>query len=134
MRITGDVFSPSDSFGSAFTFDFVRNSSRPKRPLLRDMKSAGRFGRNPETLAAECNGNKSPEMQLRLQSQQEELSQMQQEQVKLREELASQKVQLFMLESMERLLKVYSLNQCSICRPLSLMLDFLGLLYSCDEL
>lgn len=89
----------SDSFGSAFTFDFVRNSSRPKRPLLRDMMASGRFGRNAETRSAEsspveCNGSKPLEMQLRLQNQQEELSRMQQEQVKLREELASQKVQL----------------------------------------
>ncbi|KAG7245362.1 hypothetical protein INR49_010812 [Caranx melampygus] len=84
------------SFGSAFTFDFVRNSARPKRPLLRDMMGAGRFGRNAETRSAEsspveCNGSKPLEMQLRLQSQQEELSRMQQEQAKLREELASQK-------------------------------------------
>ncbi|XP_008275027.1 TBC1 domain family member 2B isoform X2 [Stegastes partitus] len=84
------------SFGSAFTFDFVRNTSRPKRPLLRDMMGSGRFGRSAETRGAEnsaveCNGSKPFEMQLRLQSQQEELSQMQQEQIKLREELASQK-------------------------------------------
>ncbi|XP_044213079.1 TBC1 domain family member 2B [Thunnus albacares] len=84
------------SFGSSFTFDFVRNSSRPKRPLLRDMMGTGRFGRNVETRSSEsspveCNGSKSLEMQLRLQSQQEELSRMQQEQTKLREELASQK-------------------------------------------
>ncbi|KAL7402219.1 hypothetical protein ABVT39_011514 [Epinephelus coioides] len=84
------------SFGSAFTFDFVRNSARPKRPLLRDMMGAGKFGRNAETRSAEsspveCNGSKPLEMQLRLQSQQEELSRMQQEQAKLREELASQK-------------------------------------------
>lgn len=87
----------SDSFGSSFTFDFGRNSSRPKRPLLRDMMGPGRFGRNAETRSAEsspveCNGSKSLEMQLRLQSQQEELSRMQQEQAQLREELASQKV------------------------------------------
>lgn len=87
----------SDSFGSAFTFDFVRNSSRPKRPLLRDMMGSGRFGRSAETRSAEnspveCNGSKPLEMQLRLQSQQEELSRMQQEQANLREELASQKV------------------------------------------
>uniref|UniRef100_A0A8D3CF81 TBC1 domain family member 2B n=1 Tax=Scophthalmus maximus TaxID=52904 RepID=A0A8D3CF81_SCOMX len=88
------------SFGSAFTFDFVRNSARPKRPLLRDMMASGRFGRSAETRSAEsspvddgskCNGSKSLEMQLRLQTQQEELSHMQQEQAKLREELASQK-------------------------------------------
>ncbi|KAM3609316.1 uncharacterized protein V6R79_012944 [Siganus canaliculatus] len=80
------------SFGSAFTFDFVRNTARPKRPLLREM----RFGRNAETRSAEnspveCNGSKSLEMQLRLQSQQEELGRMQQDQTKLQEELASQK-------------------------------------------
>ncbi|XP_034541754.1 TBC1 domain family member 2B isoform X2 [Notolabrus celidotus] len=84
------------SFGSAFTFDFVRNSARPRRPLLRDMMGSGRFGRSAETRSAEsspveANGSKPIEMQLRLQSQQEELSRMQQEQTKLREELASQK-------------------------------------------
>uniref|UniRef100_A0A8C2WK70 TBC1 domain family member 2B n=1 Tax=Cyclopterus lumpus TaxID=8103 RepID=A0A8C2WK70_CYCLU len=84
------------SFGSAFAFDFVRNSARPKKPLLRDMMASGRFGRTAETRSAEsspveCNGSKPLEMQLRLQSQQEELSRMQHEQVKLREELASQK-------------------------------------------
>lgn len=59
----------------------------------------GKFGRSAETRSsestpAEANGSKSLEMQLRLQTQQEELSQLQQEQVKLREELASQKVHL----------------------------------------
>lgn len=87
----------TDSFGSSFTFDFVRNSSRTKKPLLRDMIGTGRFGRNAETRSAEsspveCNGSKPLEMQLRLQTQQEELNRMQQEQTKLREELASQKV------------------------------------------
>ncbi|KAM8750836.1 TBC1 domain family member 2B [Acanthopagrus schlegelii] len=78
------------SFGSAF--DFVRNPSRPKRPLLRDMMGSGRFGRNSsENVPAECNGSKPFELQLRLQSQQEELSRMQQEDAKLREELAGQK-------------------------------------------
>ncbi|XP_029379501.1 TBC1 domain family member 2B isoform X2 [Echeneis naucrates] len=84
------------SFGSAFTFDFVRNSARPKRPLLRDMMGSGRFSRvaesrSTESSLVECNGSKSLEMQLRLQSQQEELSRMQQEQAKLREELSSHK-------------------------------------------
>ncbi|KAI3370699.1 hypothetical protein L3Q82_007257 [Scortum barcoo] len=84
------------SFGSAFTFEFVRNSSRPRKPLLRDMMGSGRFGRAAETRSAEnspveCNGSKSLEMQLRLQSQQEEVNRMQQEQAKLKEELASQK-------------------------------------------
>lgn len=60
---------------------------------------SGRLGRNAETRSAESspvesNGGKPLEMQLRLQSQQEELSRMQQEQAKLREELASQKVQI----------------------------------------
>ncbi|KAJ4938514.1 hypothetical protein JOQ06_003129 [Pogonophryne albipinna] len=85
-----------NSFGSAFTFDFVRNSARPRKPLLRDKMGSGRFGRSAETRSAEnspveCNGSKPLEMQLRLQSQQEELSRMQQDHAKLREELASQK-------------------------------------------
>ncbi|XP_077372958.1 TBC1 domain family member 2B [Festucalex cinctus] len=81
------------SFGSAF--DFVRNSSRPKRPLLRDMMGSGKFSRNAEIRSAESSpvefNGKSLEMQLRLQSQQEEVCRMQQEQAKLKEELASQK-------------------------------------------
>ncbi|XP_029289389.1 TBC1 domain family member 2B isoform X2 [Cottoperca gobio] len=69
---------------------------RPRKPLLRDMMGSGRFGRNAETRSAEnspveFNGSKPLEMQLRLQSQQEDLRRMQQEQAKLREELASQK-------------------------------------------
>ncbi|XP_061678740.1 TBC1 domain family member 2B [Syngnathoides biaculeatus] len=76
------------SFGSGF--DFVRNSSKPKRPLLRDMIGSGRFGRSAESSPVEFNG-KSLEMQLRLQSQQEDVCRMQQEQAKLKEELASQK-------------------------------------------
>ncbi|XP_061531886.1 TBC1 domain family member 2B [Phycodurus eques] len=81
------------SFGSAF--DFVRNSSKPKRPLLRDMMGSGKFGRNAETRSAESSpvelNGKSLEMQLHLQSQQEDVCRMQQEQAKLKEELASQK-------------------------------------------
>lgn len=77
----------------------MRNSSRPKKPLLRDVMSSGRFGRNADTRCAESspveyNGSKTLEMQLRLQSQQEELTQMQQERAKLKEELLGQKVQL----------------------------------------
>ena len=65
--------------------------------MLRDMMGTGRFGRSAETRSAEsspveCNASKPLEMQLRLQSQQEELSRMEQEQAKLRDELASQKV------------------------------------------
>ncbi|KAI1904455.1 hypothetical protein AGOR_G00005820 [Albula goreensis] len=74
-----------NSIGSAFTFDFGRHSSlRPKRPFLWDMMSAGRLSRSTETSPVECNGSKASEVQLRLQSQQEELE-------RLREELASQK-------------------------------------------
>ncbi|XP_019731476.1 TBC1 domain family member 2B isoform X1 [Hippocampus comes] len=82
------------SFGSAF--EFVRNSSRPKRPLLREMMGSGKFGRNAaeirsaESSPVEFNG-KFLEMQLRLQSQQEEVCRMQQDQAKLKEELVSQK-------------------------------------------
>lgn len=91
--------SASDSFGSTFTFDFGRNPARSKRLLLRDMIGPGRFGRTSEMRSAESspvefNGSKPLDMQLRVQSQQEELSRMQQEQAKVREELASQKVQL----------------------------------------
>ncbi|XP_057692114.1 TBC1 domain family member 2B isoform X2 [Corythoichthys intestinalis] len=81
------------SFGSAF--DFVRNSSRPKRPLLRDMMGSGKFGRNNECRSAESSpvefNGKYSELQLRLQSQQEELCRMQKEEAKIKEELASQK-------------------------------------------
>lgn len=56
------------------------------------MMGPGRFGRSAESRDVESNGGKAAEMQLRLQSQQEELSSMQQEQAQLREELASQKV------------------------------------------
>ncbi|XP_017261019.2 TBC1 domain family member 2B isoform X2 [Kryptolebias marmoratus] len=78
------------SFGSAFTFDFGRSAARPKRSSLRDVRGTGRFGRGSENPPAECNGGKASDAQLRLQNQQDELSQLQQEQVKLREELSSQ--------------------------------------------
>ncbi|XP_051808342.1 TBC1 domain family member 2B [Acanthochromis polyacanthus] len=107
------------SFGSAFTFDFVRNTSRPKKPLLRDMMGPGRFGRNAETRSAEnstveCNGSKPLEMQLRLQSQQEELNQMQQEQVKLREELASQKE---LVRLLQQTLRTSQCDRPTVRRP-----------------
>lgn len=76
-----------DSIGSAFTFDF-RSSSRVKRPFQMNLPKSSR---SAETL--EYNGNKAMELQLRLQSQQEELSRMQEEQNHLQEELSSQKVQ-----------------------------------------
>lgn len=83
------------SIGSPFNFDFAR-ATRPKRPFLRDIIVSGKFGRStegrsPESAPVECNGSKPSELQLRLQSQQEELGLMHQEQAKLREELASQK-------------------------------------------
>ncbi|XP_053335431.1 TBC1 domain family member 2B [Clarias gariepinus] len=73
------------SIGSAFTFDF-RSSSRVKRPFQMNLPKSSR---SAETL--EYNGNKAMELQLRLQSQQEELSRMQEEQNHLQEELSSQK-------------------------------------------
>ncbi|XP_068595450.1 TBC1 domain family member 2B [Brachionichthys hirsutus] len=79
------------SFGSSFAFDFVRNSSRPKRPLLRDAMGSGRSRRSAESLPLESNGGKPLEVQPRLQSHQEELGHLQQAQTELREELASQK-------------------------------------------
>ncbi|XP_028307218.1 TBC1 domain family member 2B isoform X2 [Gouania willdenowi] len=104
------------SIGSSFTFtDFVRNPSRPKKPLLRDLIGSGRFGRGPETNpAVECNGSKASEMQLRLQSQQEALSQMQQEQVKLREELASQKE---LVRLLQQTLKTLQCERQPVRRP-----------------
>lgn len=79
----------SDSFGSAFTFDFARNPSRPKRPFVLDKMGAWKL-RSPETSPVEANGSKALDM--RLQGQQEELTRTQREQAELREELATQKV------------------------------------------
>ncbi|KAJ8344505.1 hypothetical protein SKAU_G00318340 [Synaphobranchus kaupii] len=78
-----------NSIGSAFTFDFGRSfssssSSRPKLPFLRDVMGSARPSRSAETSPVECNGSKASEAQLRLQSQQEALE-------RLREDLASQK-------------------------------------------
>ncbi|XP_047451636.1 TBC1 domain family member 2B [Mugil cephalus] len=103
----------------SFSFDFVRNTSRPKKPLLRDMMGSGRPGRGAETRAAEnpeaeCNGSKPTELQLRLQSQQEELSQMQQEQGKLREELASQKE---LVRLLQQTLRTSQCDRPTACRP-----------------
>lgn len=80
----------TDSIGSAFTFDF-RNPSRNKRLF---QMSLAKSGRSAETSPVEYNGSKAEELQLRLQSQQEELSRMHEEQNHLHEELSSQKVQL----------------------------------------
>ncbi|XP_030621587.1 TBC1 domain family member 2B [Chanos chanos] len=78
------------SIGSAFTFDFGRNNSRLRRPLLRDMIGSKTM-RSPEVSPVDGGDSKTSELQLRLQSQQEELNHMQEEQNRLREELASQK-------------------------------------------
>ncbi|KAK1157978.1 TBC1 domain family member 2B-like isoform X1 [Acipenser oxyrinchus oxyrinchus] len=72
--------------GSAFTFDFSRNSSRPKRPFLRDMIGPSKNRSSNEASPVEwsvSNGNKS-ESQLKIQSLQEELT-------RLKEEHTSQK-------------------------------------------
>lgn len=89
------------SIGSPFTFDFGRSSSsslRPKRPTLRDIMGTGR-GRSAEssslssqtTPPAECNGSRTNELQLRLQSQEQELTRLHEENNNLTEELTSQK-------------------------------------------
>ncbi|TSM52289.1 TBC1 domain family member 2B [Bagarius yarrelli] len=75
------------SIGSAFTFDF-RNPSRIKRPF---QISLVKSSRSAETSPVECNDSKAVELQLRLQSQQEEIKRMQEEQNHLQEELSSQK-------------------------------------------
>ncbi|MGH0167693.1 UNVERIFIED_CONTAM: hypothetical protein FKN15_052923 [Acipenser sinensis] len=76
------------SLGSAFTFDFSRNSSRPKRPFLRDMIGPSKNRSSNEASPVEwsvSNGNKPSESQLKIQSLQEELT-------RLKEEHTSQKV------------------------------------------
>uniref|UniRef100_A0A8C9U6S1 TBC1 domain family member 2B n=1 Tax=Scleropages formosus TaxID=113540 RepID=A0A8C9U6S1_SCLFO len=73
-----------NSTGSVFTFDFGKSSSRSKRPFLRDVMGSGKPGRSVDSSPVDFNGSKPSETQLRLQSQQEELS-------RLGEELASQK-------------------------------------------
>lgn len=52
-----------------------------------------KLNRSAETSPVECNGNKALDLQLRLQSQQEELRRVQEENTQLQEELTSQKVQ-----------------------------------------
>ncbi|XP_015252770.1 PREDICTED: TBC1 domain family member 2B [Cyprinodon variegatus] len=106
------------SFGSAFTFDFVRNRQRPQRLLLRDVRGSGKQGRGmerrgSESPTGECNGSKALDMQLRLQNQQDELSQMQQEQFKLREELASQKE---LVRLLQQTLRSSQCERPSVCR------------------
>ncbi|KAJ8272247.1 hypothetical protein COCON_G00111060 [Conger conger] len=73
-----------NSSGSAFTFDLGRGSLRPRRPSLRDRTALGRLGRSADAPPSECNGSKVSQTELRLQSQEEELT-------LLREEMASYK-------------------------------------------
>ncbi|KAJ3596835.1 hypothetical protein NHX12_003235 [Muraenolepis orangiensis] len=69
------------SIGSTFSFDF-------KRPFLKDMRGSGKSGRSADSMSPV---EPPVETQLRLQTQQEELGRLHREQAKLREELASQK-------------------------------------------
>ncbi|KAL4641960.1 TBC1 domain family member 2B [Arapaima gigas] len=71
-----------NSTGSVFTFDFGK-SSRSKKPFLWDMIGSGKPVRSTTSFPVDYNGTKPLEMQLQ-QEQQEELG-------RLREELASQK-------------------------------------------
>ncbi|XP_052453460.1 TBC1 domain family member 2B [Carassius gibelio] len=75
------------SIGSAFTFDF-RNTSRMKRPFH---MGSGKPSRSAESSPVECNGTKTSELQLRIQSQQEEINRLQEQENQLREELVGQK-------------------------------------------
>ncbi|KAI7811871.1 putative TBC1 domain family member 2B [Triplophysa rosa] len=75
------------SIGSTFTFDF-RNPSRMKRPFH---VGSGKASRSSESSPVECNGTKTSELQLRIQSQQEEIIRLQEQETCLQEELASQK-------------------------------------------
>lgn len=78
----------TDSIGSAFTFDF-RNSSRIKRPFNLGLAKSNR---SAEMSPEEFNGSRASELQVQLQSQQEDLNRMQEVQSRLQEELMSQKV------------------------------------------
>ncbi|MEQ2193372.1 hypothetical protein XENOCAPTIV_019218 [Xenoophorus captivus] len=106
------------SFGSAFSFDFVRNRHRPQRLLFRDVRGPAKVGRGMERRGSdsptgECNGSKPLDMQLRLQNQQDELNQMQQEQIKLREELASQKE---LVRLLQQTLRSSQYERPTVCR------------------
>ncbi|KAM4619299.1 TBC1 domain family member 2B isoform 2-T2 [Polymixia lowei] len=104
------------SIGSPFTFDFGRSSLRSKRPFLLGSGKSGRAveNRSAESSPVECNGSKPIEMQLRLQSQQEELSCMHQERAKLREELASQKE---LVRLLQQTLRTSQCDRRPISRP-----------------
>ncbi|KAJ8002426.1 hypothetical protein DPEC_G00158770 [Dallia pectoralis] len=87
------------SIGSPFTFDLGRsnNSSlRSKRLNLRDIMASGKLVRSTDStsqgsLPLECDGNRTNDLQLRLQRQEEEMSQLRQSNNTLTEELKSQK-------------------------------------------
>ncbi|XP_051975603.1 TBC1 domain family member 2B isoform X1 [Xyrauchen texanus] len=74
------------SIGSAFTFDI--RPSRMKRPFH---MGSGKAARSTESLSVECNGTKTSELQMRIQSQQEMINHLQEQENQLREDLASQK-------------------------------------------
>ncbi|XP_056120896.1 TBC1 domain family member 2B [Rhinichthys klamathensis goyatoka] len=82
------------SIGSAFTFDF-RNPSRMKRPFH---VGSGKVNRSAESSPVECNGTKTSELQLCIQTQQEEINRLQEQENNLREELASQKELVCLLQ------------------------------------
>ncbi|CAL8356174.1 unnamed protein product [Lota lota] len=92
------------SIGSPFSFEFSRSSQRTKRPFLRDMMGSGKSGRSADSLSPV---EPSVETQLRLQTQQEELGRLHQEQEKLHEDLASQKELVRLLQQTLRT------SQCS---------------------
>lgn len=54
---------------------------------------SGKVNRSAESSPVECNGNKTSELQLCIQNQQEEINRLLEQENNLREELASQKVQ-----------------------------------------
>uniref|UniRef100_A0A672MQ81 TBC1 domain family member 2B n=1 Tax=Sinocyclocheilus grahami TaxID=75366 RepID=A0A672MQ81_SINGR len=64
---------PDNSIGSAFTFDF-RSPSRMKRPFH---MGSGKPSRSAESSPVEFNGTKTSELQLHIQSQQEEINRLQ---------------------------------------------------------
>lgn len=53
---------------------------------------SGKSNRSAESSPVECNGTKTAELQLRIQSQQEEINHLQEQENQLREALTGQKV------------------------------------------
>ncbi|XP_044294732.1 TBC1 domain family member 2B isoform X2 [Varanus komodoensis] len=81
--------------GSAFPFDFARIPHKVKRPL-KEMMATGKNRNSVESSPVEWNGNKlASEMQLKFQSQQDELE-------KLKKELSSQKELVRLLQQTVR--------------------------------